>query len=175
MDQYFATCSRVHWQQWCNIKLAHRLVIVVIIFWLLHGIPNVVFYNHVVSSATNTVTCINTNYIFLQYRTFVIFLVLIGYLPTMIAGLFGWMAYQNVQQLARRAVPLVRRELDKQLTVMVLVQVVVNIITLLPYPTANAIATNPNLTNNPLVVAKVQLALTVLVILAHVTYAVSIE
>jgi hypothetical protein len=113
MDQYFATCSRVHWQQWCNIKLAQRLVIVVIIFWLLHGIPNVVFYNHVVSSATNTVTCINTNYVFVQYRIFVILLVLIGYLPTMIAGLFGWMAYQNVQQLARRTVPLVRRELDQ--------------------------------------------------------------
>ena len=27
IDQYFATCSRPHWQQWCNLKVAKRLVI----------------------------------------------------------------------------------------------------------------------------------------------------
>jgi hypothetical protein len=38
--------------------------------------------------------------------------------------IFGLMAY--------RTVPLVRRELDKQLTIMVLVQIVYNFLTLLP-------------------------------------------
>jgi hypothetical protein len=70
---------------------------------------------------------------------------LIGYVPAVIAASFGWMAYRNVQQLAYRTIPLVRRELDKQLTLMVLVQVAANIFTLLPYTTANAVATNPNL------------------------------
>jgi hypothetical protein len=27
IDQYFATCTRLRWQQWSNIKLAQRLII----------------------------------------------------------------------------------------------------------------------------------------------------
>ena len=42
------------------------------------------------------------------------------------------MAYRNVQQIAYRTVPLVRRELDKQLTVMVLVQVFCDILAVTP-------------------------------------------
>ena len=42
------------------------------------------------------------------------------------------MAYRNVQQLAYRSVPLVRRELDKQLTIMVLVQVFCDIVAITP-------------------------------------------
>jgi hypothetical protein len=145
IDQYFATCSRVRWQQLCNLKLAQRLIIVSIIIWSLHGIPYIVFYDHIVSPTTNQVTCTSTNYTFTVYRTFVTLLMLIGYVPAVIAASFGWMAYRNVQQLAYRTIPLVRRELDKQLTLMVLVQVAANIFTLLPYTTANAVATNPNL------------------------------
>ncbi len=46
--------------------------------------------------------------------------------------LFGILAYRNVQQIAYRAVPLVRRELDKQLTVMVLVEVLCDVIFVTP-------------------------------------------
>jgi hypothetical protein len=46
--------------------------------------------------------------------------------------LFEVLAYRNVQQIAYRTVPLVRRELDKQLTVMVLVQVFYNVVPILP-------------------------------------------
>jgi hypothetical protein len=50
----------------------------------------------------------------------------------MIVILFGILAYRNVQQIAYRAVPLVRRELDKQLTVMVLVEVLCDVIFVTP-------------------------------------------
>ncbi len=49
-------------------------------------------------------------------------------LPIMTVILFEILAYRNVQQIAYRAFPLVRRELDKQLTVMVLVQVFCDVI-----------------------------------------------
>jgi len=174
IDQYFATCTRPRWQQFCNIKLARRLVISNVIFWILHGIPYIVFYNHVLSPTTKTITCIDTNNIFDQYRIFFIVLVLTGYLPIAIATLFGWMAYHNVQQIAYRTIPLVRRELDKQLTVMVLVQVVINIFTLLPYTTVIALSTNTNITMNPVIRAKLQLAGTVALIMYYIFFAVSI-
>jgi hypothetical protein len=175
IDQYFATCSRPRWQQFCNIKLAQRIVIIIVIFWVLHGIPFLVYLNHVTSPTTNQVTCTNTNYIFEQYRTFIFILVLIGYLPIVIVALFGLMAYRNVQQIAYRTVPLVRRRLDQQITVMVLVQVVVYIFTLLPFTTVNAVATSKSHILDSVSQEKLQFAKTVTLILSYITFAVSIS
>jgi hypothetical protein len=55
----------------------------------------------------------------------------------------------------------------------VLVQIVANIFALLPYAAANAVAINSNLKNDPTIEAKVQLALTVLVVLYYITFALS--
>jgi hypothetical protein len=84
------------------------------------------------------------------------------------------MAYRNVQQIAYRTVPLVRRQLDKQLTVMVLVQVVVNILTQLPYTTVGAISLNKNFTADAVIEAKIQFAIIVTRTIAYMTYAVSV-
>jgi hypothetical protein len=84
------------------------------------------------------------------------------------------MAYRNVQQIAYRTVPLVRRRLDKQLTVIVLVQVVINIFTTLPYTTVSAISLNKSLTADPVIKAKIQFAMMITRIFAYMTYAVSI-
>jgi hypothetical protein len=46
--------------------------------------------------------------------------------------IFGLLAYRNIQQIAYRTVPLVRRELDKQLTRMVLVEVFFDVIAVTP-------------------------------------------
>ena len=56
-----------------------------------------------------------------------------GTLPVTIMVLFGLLAYFNVRNLAYRTVPLIRRELDKQLTQMVLVQVIYNFFVLIPF------------------------------------------
>jgi hypothetical protein len=61
----------------------------------------------------------------------------LGVLPISITVLFGYLAHRNVQQLSHRTLPLVRRELDKQLTVMVLTQVVFNFFAITPYTIIN--------------------------------------
>ena len=175
IDQYFATCTRPRFQQWCNIRLAQRIVIISIIIWILHGIPYIVFFDQVVTPTTNQITCIDTNYIFEQYRVFCTLLLLIGYLPIIIAGLFGSMAFHNVQQLAYRTIPLVRRELDKQLTVMVLVQVFVNIFSLLPYTTVFAVQTSTSVTNDPVSKANLQFVSTITFVTYHTFFAVSVR
>jgi hypothetical protein len=96
------------------------------------------------------------------------------YLPIVIAALFGLMAYHNGKQLAYHTVPLVRRNLDKQLTVMILVQVVANIFTLLPFTTVDAIVTSKILSVDPVNQAKLQFAVTVTLIISYITFAVSI-
>jgi hypothetical protein len=71
------------------------------------------------------------------------------------------MAYYNARNLTRRAVPLFRRELDKQLTVMVLVQVLISFCTSVPYSTQiiysimNASQTDPVILAKRNLVAKI--------------------
>jgi hypothetical protein len=139
IDQYFATCTRPSWQQWCNIKLAHRLAAIFIIIWILHGIPYLVFFNHVVSPLTNQTTCENTN---AQLNGYVAYgYLILNNILALITVVFGLMAYHNARNLAHRTVPLVRRELDKQLTVMVLVQVLINFCTYLPFSIGSILIT----------------------------------
>lgn len=53
-------------------------------------------------------------------------------IPIISMTIFGLLANRNVQQIAYRTVPLVRRELDKQLIAMILVQVFYDVTTMLP-------------------------------------------
>jgi hypothetical protein len=156
IDQYFATCSRPHWQQWCNIKLAYRLTAVFSIIWILHGIPYFVFYDHIILSPTNKTICQITNNIFIKYHTYGYFLTLNNLLP-LITFVFGLMAYHNARHIGHRTVPLVRRELDKQLTVMVLVQVLINFCTFLPYSIECMYALTIINAKDPIFTAKIEL------------------
>jgi hypothetical protein len=133
IDQFFATSLRPRWQQFFNIKRAHSLCVLFFSIWLLHGIPTLILYSPTVSSRTGSVSCAITNTIFHQYNNYCYTLILAGILPILITVLFGSLAYRNVRQIPYRAVPLVRRELDKQLTSMVLVQVVHNFLVIVPY------------------------------------------
>jgi hypothetical protein len=157
IDQYFATSYHLRWQQWCNIKLAHRILSIFIIIWILHGIPSLIFYNHIISPITNTTICQVTNYIFNQYLNYGYYLTLTNILP-LITIIFAIMAYYNARNLVHRTIPLVRRELDKQLTVMVLVQVLISFCTLLPFSIDTIFLTVNTLPNDPVIQAKISLS-----------------
>jgi len=94
-------------------------------FCLLHTVPFFVFYN------STELECFVTNLIFAEYLIFGYIFVLTGVLPLVTMVVFGLLAYYNVRNLAYRTIPLVRRELDKQLTQMVLVLTPFVIVTLL--------------------------------------------
>jgi hypothetical protein len=132
IDQYFATCTRPRWQQWSNIKTACRVLAIIIFLLLIEQTPCLIYSDHIPSLTPGSIICTITNSIVIQYNVYVNYLILGSIIPYVITFSFGIMAYRNVQQLAHRTIPLVRRELDKQLTVMVLVQVIYNFFSLLP-------------------------------------------
>jgi hypothetical protein len=80
------------------------------------------------------------------------------------------MAYRNVQQIAHRTLPMVRRELDKQLTVMVLIQVIVGCFTCLPFLVVNIFVLSPNILND-----RVQIVYSIVLMLFCAYFAVSIH
>ncbi|UJR38690.1 hypothetical protein I4U23_031356 [Adineta vaga] len=158
IDQYFATCSRLQWQQWSNIKLARLLLTIFIIIWILHNIPYLIYFDYTISITTGKVICTVSNNIFQLYVTYGIILILGKLLPVGITLFFGILAYRNVKQLAHRTLPFVRRELDKQLTVMVLVQVVFAFFTIMPYAIVYILLSIPELSQDSLMKAELQLA-----------------
>ncbi|CAF0910275.1 unnamed protein product [Adineta ricciae] len=123
IDQYIATCTRPRWRQWSNIRLARRLLIGVIVAIIIEQISFLVFYDQKISYPSNQTVCITTSTGFDQFTIYTNSLLLGNLIPVIITFIFGSLAYRNIQQLRYRTVQLVRRELDKQLSMMVLVQI----------------------------------------------------
>jgi hypothetical protein len=155
IDQYLATCSHQQWQKWSNIKLAHCFCGISLVIWLIHGIPFLIYFDTIESSTTSKLMCAIKNEIFSKYFLYCYTAVLTGYLPIFVTILFGLLSYNNVRQLSSRRIPIVRRELDKQLTIMVLVLDIFNIIALMPYPIILVITAVSNITRDSFIDAQI--------------------
>jgi len=139
-----------------NNKLARYLIIIFIFIWLLHGIPYLIYYNLIISPETGNGVCSISSSIFQQYTVYGFLVILSGILPLLITILFGLLAYRNIGQITYRRVPLIRRELDRQMTIMVLVHVVFDLFTLVPYIIMSIIALDTTLMNNPIISAYIK-------------------
>ena len=125
IDQFLAICAHPRFARW--------VVIGALMMWICHGIPFLVYFDHIRSPSTGRISCSITNIIFQKYVTYFHLLVLGIFVPITIMMVFGILAYRNVQRIAYRTVPLIRRELDKQLTVIVLVQVLCDVVFATPF------------------------------------------
>ncbi|CAF0875057.1 unnamed protein product [Adineta steineri] len=158
IDQYFATCHKPRWQRLSNLKLARLMSSISAIFSILTSIPCLIYYNQYISPTTGILTCMVTDTFFIQLNIYFYRLIMSNILPLFITLVFGLLTYRNVKQIAHRTAPLVQRELDKQLTMMILIQDIFTFITLLPIMTLGFISLNPNTTRNPVIEAQFQLA-----------------
>jgi len=73
-----------------------------------------------------------------------------------------------------RAVPMIRPELDKQLTNMVLLEVIAGVFTILPYTTFSGVISNTLVLTDPRVKAKFQYVQNMSLLVYHTYFAVSI-
>ena len=90
----------------------------------------------------------------------------------LITVVFGMLAYRNVRQITYRVVPLVRRELEKQLTNMVLVQVAWNFVMLTPYSVVIGLSVATSVNDDPNTAAQLALALNIASCLYYLYFAV---
>jgi hypothetical protein len=171
IDQFMATSSRRRWQQFCNIKLAYYLSLIIVLIWIFHEIPSLILFEIIQSNSGKT-TCINTSYIYQQYVTYIYLFILTGILSMFINVLFGSLAYRNVRQIPYRTVPLIRRELDKQLTSMVLVQVVYSLIVVSPYIALNILNRSTTLSNDTAIAEILNFAISIVGYLYYMCFVV---
>ena len=172
IDQFFATSSSTHPPRWCQIQLARRLCLGFSFFWFLYGIAFFCSYDLILVSTTGQWECTIVRPLFEQYFNSVHTLVLLCALPLMITSFFGSLAYRNVRQASHRAVPMARRELDKQLTVMVLVQVLFYFCAATPLMVFTALNLAPTAFKDPVSKALLNCALTLSILLLYSCYAV---
>ncbi|CAF0799318.1 unnamed protein product [Adineta steineri] len=130
VDQFFSTHHRYNLRQMCTLNLGRHLSFIFICFAIIHSSALGSSYD-----IQPTLGCVISNYVAVQYSTYFFYPVLIGLLPITIATSFSILAYRNVRHIVRRQLPIVRRNLDKQITAMVLMRVIAFVCLLLPYIT----------------------------------------
>jgi hypothetical protein len=175
IGQYLATCPSPGRQQLCSIKLARYVCVVSVFIWCLHGITFFTSYDLLVIPSTGARDCIVINDLFQQYfKTFHV-LILLGVLPVCITVIFGCLAYRNVKQFSYLTIPLARREFDKQLTMMVLTQVVFNFFAIIPYIIIHSILLSSRIMKDPIGNAIMNCMEIISIILHYSCFAVSKE
>jgi hypothetical protein len=127
IDIFLATSARPSWQQKSNLKLARRLVIITCIIWSLHGIP------FATTSDIKNNSCAIYDINFSNYYNQFYYPILLGVLPLTVMNTFSILSLRNIKQVSRRNLPVVRRDLDRQLTKMVLIQVAFVTIATIPF------------------------------------------
>lgn len=172
IDQYLATCSQPRWRQYSHIRTARFLLMCALILILIEQSPCLFWYDRRTIAASNETICTITDKTFEKFNAYFNYLVLGNIIPHLTNLTFGLLAYRNIQQLSYRTVPLVRRELDKQLTSIVLVQLIFNFCTLLPNFFIYVIGAYGNI-QDPVVRAQINLAYAITLCLYYSYYAVS--
>ncbi len=157
IDQYFATCSRAFWRRFSHIKTACHLTGMILIIYTIHAIPYFIYYTHIHSPSTNQTICQITNAKFIRYHTYGYFLILTNILPILTA-ICGWIAYRSVKRLSCNDISIFRYELDRELTTMILIHILVYLGTFLPYSIQSMYALFVFNQNEPNFRAKMQLA-----------------
>ncbi len=127
-DQFFSTNYLFNRRQMCTLKLARCLTFALVSLCIGHSIIFSCFYD-----IQPSLGCVISNPIWLQYLTYMYYPVLSGLLPIAIASSFSILAYRNVRRIVRRQLPIVRRRLDRQMTAMVLMRVILFVSFVFPY------------------------------------------
>ncbi|CAF1467212.1 unnamed protein product [Adineta steineri] len=127
-DQFFSTSYRLNMRQICTFRMAQCFTFGNICIWFLHSIIYGVYLQ-----IQGALGCIITNPIMSSYSSSFFYSVLYGPLPLVIAVFFSLLAFRNVRRIVRRQVPIERRQLDQQMTAMILIRVCFFVVFALPY------------------------------------------
>lgn len=174
IDRFLATCPSRRWQKWSHIKVAHFVTIISICIWLIYGIPYLIYVDIVNLSPTGIVGCIAINQIFYQYHYYSSIGLLGGLLPILINALFGLLLYLNLQHLDEHRLPLHRREFNRELSMIVFVQIIYNFISIIPFIIVTILVVDLMIKKDPLFTAKLQFASVITTCLYFLNFSVSI-
>ncbi|CAF1124285.1 unnamed protein product [Rotaria sp. Silwood1] len=124
IDQFLVTSQHDRFRQLSNIKNAHRVSLFTIIIWWLHD--TLWLYYQDMSPVTGV--CTYKSNMFFLYAILFICIILCG-IPILIMMISGILSYRNI----RKTIVLLRLRVDRQMTIIVFIQVVLTLIGLSPF------------------------------------------
>jgi hypothetical protein len=175
IDQFLATCASRRWQKWSDIKVAHVATAISICIWLIYGIPYLIYVDIITSSLTGNPECTATNKNFYQYHNYSSLWFLGGLLPVAINAIFGLLVYFNVQRSSQPIISLIRYELDRQLQIIVYIQIIYNFVAIVPFIIVTILIVDLMIMKDLLLTAKLQFANVVTFCLYYLNVFVSVH
>ena len=139
MDQCLCTNHRHQWRQMSTLKLARRCTFCNVAFVVLHSSTIGIF-----TEIRSSLGCTIYQPPIKRYYSFFYYPILNSLLPLLITISFSLFAYRNVRRIISRRVPINRRRLDRQMTVMTLTRVVCLVVLGVPYIASSLVALNVN-------------------------------
>jgi hypothetical protein len=124
IDHFFVTSRNAHVRRCSNIKWAPRIVFIVMIIWCLHGVP--IFCTTIFRLLLQSV---NPPILVIQLIFQYMFFALQCAIAVLIMLVFGSLTYRNI----RRTRALAEQQADRQLTKMVLMQIILVVISMIPF------------------------------------------
>lgn len=132
IDNYFCSSSSIILREKSNIKYAHRIVIGIIIFGIIHSIP-FIFYQDLIVTTSGIKSCNTLNVIYNQYQIYFINLCLYVIIPVLIISIFGLLTYYNIHSINIQSKQTILSILVKQMIRMSLCNIIIVILFVTPY------------------------------------------
>jgi hypothetical protein len=135
IDRFLITSNRVSFRAFSTLKRAKYLMFFSIIFWILFAIPAPIMTTIVNGQ------CISTGIAAAIYS--VNSIIFIGFMPTILSAIFGYLAYRNMKQMKNRIQPVAQNTInatvsiqprEQDLLIIVIAEIFVYVITTALFP-----------------------------------------
>lgn len=131
IDRLLASCRQEKYRRWSRLWVAQCSVLVTVIVWMGHSVPDLIYRQLVQNPVTSATTCLLINpQTFDTYRSYVSIPLYIGVIPTIILTVTGTLTYRNMNVLQRVRQ---REAIQRQLTRMILIQIPIILVPTMPY------------------------------------------
>ncbi|CAF0748439.1 unnamed protein product [Adineta steineri] len=128
IDAFMCSSPSVAVRQKSNIRIAPYLIIGTLCFWCIHEIPYFIFQDLVIVGGAPM--CITTNTIFVQYRSYFVYLGIFTTIPIIVISIFGFLTVRHMKTIG---VTRTLSSLTKQTISMALFQIFAVLVFNAPY------------------------------------------
>ena len=131
IDRFLSSCRQEKHRRLSRLSLAQIALCSTTLFWLLHAIPYLIYAELLRNVNTGAIACsLIPNQSYFIYRIYILLPIYLGLFPAGILIITGLLTYRNLTklQLGRQ-----RQLIQKQLTIMMLIQIPIIVCSILPY------------------------------------------
>jgi hypothetical protein len=137
IDRFFISCRSITWRNRSKLNTAKIAVLIATVVIMASNIPFLFFFT-IIETKTRTgnisTACSLVNSGALTYVSYILRPVLLSILPGLILFITGWLTYRNIRSITGFQL---RDAIQRSLTSMILLQIIVVIIPIIPFATIN--------------------------------------